>query len=87
LDPEQGIDGRPVTIRMNSPLAHQGRKHFQNSYDTDKRGTILIVNHDPGKWPTYFGYTLITLGFLLSLLKDVIWPRPRATAERVGRIV
>jgi hypothetical protein len=82
-DPERKIDGQPAVIRMNSPLTHRGRKHFQNSYDTDNRGTILIVNHDPGKWPTYVGYTLITLGFLLSLLKDLIWPRPRMGPEQI----
>jgi hypothetical protein len=73
FDPESGIDGRATVIRMNNPLTHRGFKFFQSSYDDDNRGTILTVNYDPGKWPTYVGYTLISLGFLLSLLKNLIW--------------
>ncbi len=75
FDPEMGIEGRPVRIYMNHPLTHRGFKHFQSSYDPDRLGTVLSVNHDPGKWPTYFGYTLICLGFILILAKDLIWRR------------
>ena len=75
IDPARGIEGRPTVIRMNSPLTHAGYKHFQSSYDSDRRGTILTVNYDPGKWPTYFGYTLITVGFLLALFKNISWRR------------
>ncbi|MFO7652777.1 MAG: cytochrome c biogenesis protein ResB [Candidatus Krumholzibacteriia bacterium] len=76
-DEEQGVDGERVRIWMNHPLNHRGAKHFQSSYDRDRQGTILSVNYDPGKWPTYVGYTLITLGFLLVLLRDLIWPARR----------
>ena len=75
FDPEQGINGEPARIYMNHPLTHRGFKHFQSSYDTDRRGTILSVNYDPGKWPTYFGYTLIAIGFILVLMRDLIWRR------------
>jgi hypothetical protein len=61
---------------MNHPLTHRGYKHFQSSYDQDRLGTVLSVNHDPGRWPTYLGYTLIALGFILILAKDLIWPLP-----------
>ncbi|HPF69027.1 MAG TPA: cytochrome c biogenesis protein CcsA [Candidatus Krumholzibacteria bacterium] len=74
-DQAQGIEGRKVHIYMNHPLTHRGSKHFQSSYDPDRKGTVLSVNHDPGKWPTYFGYGLISLGFILILAKDLIWPR------------
>jgi hypothetical protein len=74
-----------VVIRMNQPLTHRGYKFFQSSYDDDDRGTILTVNRDPGKWPTYVGYTLITLGFLLALLKGFIgWRPPRRARGRGG---
>ena len=76
FDPEMGIEGQPVRIYMNHPLTHRGFKHFQSSYDPDRLGTVLSVNHDPGKWPTYIGYTLICLGFILILAKDLIWRRP-----------
>jgi len=73
-DPEKGIEGKKVHIFMNSPLDHRGTKHFQSSYDPDRKGTVLTVNKDPGKLPTYFGYTLISLGFLLIMLKGLIFP-------------
>jgi ResB-like family protein len=73
-DAEAGIDGRPVRIYMNHPLTHRGFKHFQSSYDPDERGTVLSVNYDPGKWPTYIGYILISLGFILVFARDLIWP-------------
>ena len=71
-DEDAGINGRPVRIYMNHPLTYKGFKHFQSSYDPDHRGTVLSVNHDPGKWPTYFGYILIGLGFLLILFKGLM---------------
>jgi len=53
-------------IFMNHPLTYNGYKFFQSSYDQDELGTILEVNKDPGKWPTYIGYALLSLGFLLN---------------------
>jgi cytochrome c-type biogenesis protein CcsB len=77
-DARAGIQDQPVHIWMNNPLNHGGSKHFQSSYDQDRKGTILTVNHDPGKWPTYFGYGLLTLGFLLILLRELFWHQPDA---------
>jgi len=54
----------PYRIFMNHPLTYQGYTFFQSSYDTDEKGTILEVNKDPGKWPTYFGYFLLCVGFV-----------------------
>ncbi len=54
----------PYKIYMNHPLTYKGYKFFQSSYDTDEKGTILEVNKDPGKWPTYFGYFLLCVGFI-----------------------
>ncbi len=84
-DPGLGISGKKVHIYMNYPMNHRGSKHFQSSYDRDRRGTILSVNHDPGKLPTYFGYGLISLGFLLIILKDVLWPvKARKAADEAA---
>ncbi len=80
-DPELGIEGRKVHIYMNHPLDHRGSRHFQSSYDPDRKGTVLSVNHDPGKYPTYFGYFLISLGFILILAKDLIWPRKKRASQ------
>ena len=53
-------------IFMNKTL-HQGNfLFFQSSYFPDETGTVLSVNNDPGKWPTYLGYFLLTLGLVLN---------------------
>lgn len=54
-------------IFMNNVLDYGGYRFFQSSYDQDEQGIILSVNKDPGKIPTYIGYTLPTLGFLWIL--------------------
>ena len=62
-------------IYMNRTL-HQGNfLFFQSSYDQDEKGTVLSVNNDPGKWPTYLGYFLLTLGLLLNFFdkKSRFW--------------
>ncbi|MDQ1340281.1 MAG: hypothetical protein QG567_1438 [Campylobacterota bacterium] len=58
---------KPFRIYMNNTLEHDGYKFFQSSYDKDERGTVLSVNHDPGKWPTYFGYFLLIAGMILNI--------------------
>ncbi len=73
-DQGKGIQGEKMHIFMNHPLDHRGTKHFQSSYDPDLKGTVLTVNHDPGKIPTYIGYTMISLGFLLIILKGLLFP-------------
>ncbi len=83
-DARAGIQDRPVHIWMNNPLNHAGSKHFQSSYDQDRKGTILSVNHDPGKWPTYIGYGLLTLGFLLILVRDLFWRQSNPDAMRAS---
>ncbi len=70
-DVGQGIKDRKIHIYMNHPMVYNGSKHFQSSYDQDRKGTILSVNHDPGKLPTYFGYGMISLGFFIILFKEL----------------
>lgn len=53
-------------IFMNNVLDYKGYRFFQSSYDPDEKGTILSVNKDPGKLPTYLGYFLLTVGFVWS---------------------
>jgi len=56
-------------IFMNNVLDYDKYRFFQSSYDQDEKGTILSVNHDfYGTWVSYFGYTLLTLGFILTLI-------------------
>ncbi|WP_332444868.1 cytochrome c biogenesis protein CcsA [Wolinella succinogenes] len=56
----------PYRIFMNHPLHFEGYTFFQSSYDLDEKGTVLEVNRDPGKWPTYLGYFLLCAGFVLN---------------------
>ncbi|QCD52209.1 cytochrome c biogenesis protein CcsA [Campylobacter sp. RM16192] len=65
-DPKSGdYDYR---IYMNHVLDHAGYRFFQSSYDKDERGTILSVNKDPGKIPTYIGYFLLGLGLFFNVV-------------------
>ena len=87
FDEQRGIEGAPSRIFMNHPLNHRGFKHFQSSFDEDHLGTILTVNYDPGKIPTYFGYAIISLGFILVFLKDLIWSPRSKNGNNKGRVV
>ncbi|MFA7084307.1 MAG: cytochrome c biogenesis protein CcsA [Arcobacteraceae bacterium] len=62
-------------IFMNTTLNEGNYLFFQSSYDMDELGTILSVNNDPGKWPTYFGYFLLTLGLVMNFFdkKSRFW--------------
>lgn len=61
IDKQKDIE-MPYEIYMNHTLDYNGYRFFQSSYDEDEKGTILSVNNDPGKWPTYFGYFLLIVG-------------------------
>jgi len=65
IDEENNIT-KEENIYMNHPLVYGEYKFFQSSYDKDEGGTILEVNKDPGKLPTYFGYFLLTIGLIIS---------------------
>ncbi len=75
-------------IFMNRTL-HQGNfLFFQSSYDRDERGTVLSVNNDPGKWPTYLGYFLLTLGLLLNLFdkKSRFWKLTKYVSKKSATV-
>ncbi len=67
IDKTKGVN-MPFRIYMNHVLNYGGYRFFQSSYDQDELGTILSVNKDPGKWPTYIGYFLLALGLFLNIL-------------------
>lgn len=54
-------------IYMNNTLDYKGYRFFQSSYKMDESATILSVNKDPGKIPTYIGYFLLFTGLFLNL--------------------
>jgi cytochrome c-type biogenesis protein CcsB len=66
-DKEKRVDSMPFRIYMNHVLDYRNYRFFQSSYDTDERGTILSVNHDPGTLPTYFGYILMIIGMVWNI--------------------
>lgn len=66
IDEEKGIN-MPYEIYMNHTLDYRGYRFFQSSYDEDEKGTILSVNNDPGKIPTYLGYLLLIIGCIWSI--------------------
>ncbi|EOI8863840.1 TPA: cytochrome c biogenesis protein CcsA [Campylobacter jejuni] len=55
-------------IFMNNVLDYDGYRFYQSSYDQDEKGTVLSVNKDPGKMPTYIGYFLLCLGMFMNFL-------------------
>ncbi|HEF8011799.1 TPA: cytochrome c biogenesis protein CcsA [Campylobacter jejuni] len=55
-------------IFMNNVLDYNGYRFYQSSYDQDEKGTVLSVNKDPGKIPTYMGYFLLCLGMFMNFL-------------------
>ncbi len=69
----------PYEIYMNHVLDYKGYRFFQDSYTTDvvtlsdgttkeeHNGTILSVNKDPGKIPTYVAYGMMIFGGLWLL--------------------
>lgn len=57
------------SIFMNNVLDYSGFRFFQSSFDPDRKGTRLSVNHDFwGTWVTYIGYILLGIGFFLALI-------------------
>ena len=68
IDPPKNTE-KPYRIFMNNILKYKGYRIFQSSYDSDEKGTILLVSHDYwGTLVTYIGYFLMFLGMTLSLL-------------------
>lgn len=58
----------PYKIFMNNVLNHKGYRFFQASFDPDRQGTVLSVNHDFwGTLISYIGYALLFLGLFVTL--------------------
>jgi cytochrome c-type biogenesis protein CcsB len=79
VDPRSGLR-KDYRIFMNNVLDYDKYRFFQSSYDTDEMGTVLSVNHDYwGTRVTYLGYSLLVLGFILTLFN----PNSRFLALRL----
>lgn len=56
----------PYKIYMNNVLNHGGYRFFQASFDPDRQGTVLSVNHDFwGTLITYIGYFFLFGGMFV----------------------
>ncbi len=72
-------------IFMNNILNYKGYRFYQSSYDMDEKGTVLSVNKDMwGTIITYFGYLLMTITMILSLLASK--SRFRFMGKRISTI-
>jgi cytochrome c-type biogenesis protein CcsB len=80
LDKERGVE-MPYRIYMNHVLDYRHYRFFQASYDQDEGGTVLSVNNDPGKVPTYIGYFMLAIGLLLNMLN------PKSRFRKLARAV
>ncbi len=64
-------DGSVITkgrISMNNILRHDGYRLYQTSFDEDRQGSWITVNHDPwGIAVTYTGYILLAISTILIL--------------------
>ncbi len=78
IDKKNGVV-MPFKIYMNHILKYKNYRFYQSSYDMDEKGTVLSVNHDPGIYPTYFGYLLLAIGFILTILS------PKSRFRTLGR--
>ncbi|MCS3529111.1 cytochrome c biogenesis protein CcsA [Chryseobacterium sp. JUb7] len=56
----------PYKIYMNNVLNHGGYRFFQSSFDPDRMGTVLSVNHDFwGTLISYIGYAFLFFGMFV----------------------
>ncbi len=80
LDHENKVK-MPFRIFMNHVLDYKHYRFFQASYDKDEKGTVLSVNNDPGKLPTYLGYLMLAIGLILNILN------PKSRFRKLGKLV
>ncbi len=80
IDKSKGVE-MGFRIFMNHVLDYRHYRFFQASYDPDEKGTVLSVNNDPGKVPTYIGYLLLAIGLILNILN------PKSRFRKLGKLV
>ena len=66
---ERRVQENEILVSMNHIGNIDGYRLFQKSYDSDGQGVTLGVNYDPyGIAITYFGYLMLLLGIIATLL-------------------
>ncbi|MDO5614714.1 MAG: cytochrome c biogenesis protein ResB, partial [Cruoricaptor ignavus] len=77
----------PYKIFMNNVLNYKGYRFFQASFDADRQGTVLSVNHDYwGTLITYIGYFfLFTAMFVIFFWKGTHFWKLNSTLKNIGK--
>ncbi len=77
----------PYKIYMNNVLNHKGYRFFQASFDEDRQGTVLSVNHDFwGTLITYIGYFfLFTAMFVIFFWKGTHFWKLNQQLKRMSK--
>ena len=65
-------EDREVLIYMNNPLRYGGETYYQASFDTDDRGSVLQVVHNPSWLTPYFSCVLVGAGLVWQFLSHLI---------------
>jgi cytochrome c biogenesis protein ResB len=66
-DPDYNIE-KPYSIYMNHILRYRGYRVYQNSFDWDEKGTVLLVTRDPGTPVTYAGFFLLFIAIAIAFV-------------------
>lgn len=77
----------PYKIFMNNVLNHKGYRFFQASFDADRQGTVLSVNHDFwGTLITYIGYFfLFTAMFVIFFWRGTHFWKLNKMLKQISR--
>jgi hypothetical protein len=65
-------EDREVLIFMNNPLRFAGDMFYQASFDSDDRGSVLQVVHNPGWITPYLACALVGVGLTIQFLTHLI---------------
>jgi hypothetical protein len=69
--PDTG-ENREVLIYMNNPLRYAGETYYQASFDTDNKGTVLQVVHNPSWLTPYFSCVLVGIGLIVQFSSHLV---------------
>jgi hypothetical protein len=71
IRPDTG-ENREVLIYMNNPLRYAGETFYQQSFDSDDQGTVLMVVHNPGWLTPYMACIMVASGLIYQFLSHLI---------------
>ena len=81
-------DTMPAIVSMNNIFSGKGVRLYQNSFDTDGKGTFLTVSIDPwGITVSYLGYALLFVSLIWMLITPQGTFRKLLSDKRLGTTV